>query len=436
MVRRARGTLYLWPVLAVTLALAVGASPDPGAKAPPSDAWTEAELATLRSLWIGSLPPAPDDPSNAYDTDPRAARLGRAIFFDTRFSANGAVSCGTCHVPQLAFQDARPRGRGIMDVPRRTMTLVDAAYATWFFWDGRKDSLWSQALGPPESPAEHGISRTRVTMLVRDHYREPYQALFGPVPRLPTPVDERARPADDDAQARRAWDAIPATTREAITHLYVNVGKAIAAFERTIRPAPAPFDRYVEALLRGDRDAPAGKLPPAAMRGLRLFIGKARCTNCHSGPLLTNGEFHATLVPPGEGGAPDAGRADGLAQVVADEFNCQSRWSDAKPEECTALRFMSRDTHAARGAFKTPSLRNVAERAPYMHAGQFKTLGEVLRFYRDVSRRVRDVQHGGLTDAELTDLQAFLATLSGPVEALEETTTRAAPATRASATHP
>ena len=100
-------------------------SPHPGAKAPPSDAWTEAELATLRSLWIGSLPPAPDDPSNAYDTDPRAARLGRAIFFDTRFSANGAVSCGTCHVPQLAFQDARPRGRGIMDVPRRTMTLVD-----------------------------------------------------------------------------------------------------------------------------------------------------------------------------------------------------------------------------------------------------------------------------------------------------------------------
>ena len=395
----------------LTLALSVrGASQAAGASADRA-----AELRILRSLWIGSLPPPPDDPSNAYDTDPRAARLGRSLFFDTRLSANGAVACGTCHLPDLTFQDGRPRGRGMADVPRRTMTLLGAAHQTWFFWDGRKDSLWAQALGPPESPAEHGISRTRVAVLVGEHYVDPYEAVFGPLPVLPPGLPERARPSADDPEANRAWQALPEATRDAITRVYVNVGKAIAAFERAIQPGPAPFDRYVEARLRGDANAAAGALSPAAVRGLRLFIGKAHCTNCHAGPLLTNGEFHATLVPPPDGQEPDPGRSEGLTNVLADEFNCQSRWSDATPEQCSALRFVNRDPKAADRAFKTPTLRNVATRAPYMHAGQLKTLGEVLRFYRDVSARVKDVGHGGLTDAELADLEAFLAALTGPV---------------------
>jgi len=417
--RRLRCTWCVRLALAASLGLAL-ATGVIAASDPQAGGFSVTELKTVRSLWLGSLPPPPDDSSNAHDTDPRAARLGRALFLDPRLSANGAVACGTCHVPQLAFQDGRSRGRGIADVPRRTMTLLGVAHQTWFFWDGRKDSLWAQALGPLETPAEHGISRTRVAMLVRDHYRDPYQAIFGALPELPAALPERARPADDDPEARLAWEALSITTRDAITRVFVNVGKAVAAFERTIQPGPAPFDRYVEALLRGDVDTAARVMTPAAVRGLRLFIGKARCTNCHSGPLLTNGEFHSTHVPTPEGLAPDTGRGDGLAKVLADEFNCRSQWSDAKPEQCTALRFLKRDPRGAARAFRTPTLRNVAVRRPYMHAGQFGTLGEVLHFYRDIGPRVKDIGHAGLTDTELADLEAFLEALTGPVQALGE----------------
>jgi cytochrome c peroxidase len=416
--------------LAACLAVIVSARAVSQASGATSSSDGAAELTMLRSLWIGSLSPPPDDPSNAYDTDPRAARLGRALFFDTRLSANGAVACGTCHLPDLAFQDGRPRGRGIADVPRRTMPLLGVAHQTWFFWDGRKDSLWAQALGPPESPAEHGISRTRVAVLIREHYREAYETIFGSLPVLPPGLPEYARPADDDPEARRAWEAVPETARDAITRVYVDIGKAIAAFERTIQPGPAPFDHYIQARLRGEAGAAARAVSAAAIRGFRLFVGKARCTNCHAGPLLTNGEFHATLVPPVDGQSPDPGRGDGLPKVLADEFNCRSRWSDAQPAQCTALRFVNRDAEAAARAFKTPTLRNVAARAPYMHAGQLRTLPEVLRFYRDVGKRVRDVGHGGLSDAELVDLQAFLESLTGPVYALDETASAAASSKR------
>lgn len=352
--------------------------------------YSPAELRTLRALWIGSLGPPPDDPSNAYDTDPRAATLGRRVFFDTRFSANGKLGCVSCHQPAASFQDHKPVSEGLGRLARRSMPLIGVAHNAWFFWDGRKDSLWSQALAPLEHPLELGLTRVQVAALVARHYRRDYEVIFGALP---------AEPRD----------------AAATTHVFVNVGKAIAAFVRTIEPEPSRFDRYVEALQSGAGAKAAKILKATEVRGLRLFIGKAKCTNCHAGPLFTNGEFHFTRVPQP---ALDTGRSDAIAKVRADEFGCTSPYSDAAPEQCTALRFIDPDTRDTLYAFKTPTLRNVAVRAPYMNAGQFATLAEVLRFYRDKTHGMKEIAHGDLSDGELGDLEAFLGTLTGPVAAL------------------
>jgi len=367
-----------------------------------------------------SLPPLPDDPSNAYDTDPRAARLGKKIFFDTRFSANGTVSCGTCHQADKDFQDGLPLAHGMGTTDRRTMPLIGNAYLPWLFWDGRKDSLWSQALGPPEAPREHGISRTMCALIISAHYAEEYEAIFGPLPEL----DEQtcpalARPDPKDPEAYAA----PQERRDAINRVYANMGKAIAAYVRLIVPGPSRFDRYVEALAAGDRQAMELALKPAEARGLRLFIGKAACTNCHSGPLLSNGEFHNVGVPQPPSLPQDRGRAEGIRDVNADLFNCLGKWSDAGPGDCAELRFMDTRTEDYEGAFKTPTLRNVARRPPFMHAGQLATLGEVLRHYRDVrpgGRVSPELEHADLTDEELSDLEAFLGALTGPLRSASE----------------
>jgi cytochrome c peroxidase len=180
-------------------------------------------------------------------------------------------------------------------------------------------------------------------------------------------------------------------------------------------PAPSRFDHYAEAVLSGNHQSAASILDPEERNGLKLFIGKGGCTNCHFGPLLTNSDFHNLLIPPSNGPAPDSGRDKGVREVLADEFNCLGEFSDAGDrEECAELVFM--DTQAAhhQGAFKTPSLRNVAERRFYMHAGQFETLDAVLAHYGRVGERVPELQHGALSAEEAEALKAFLKTLSSP----------------------
>jgi len=156
-------------------------------------------------------------------------------------------------------------------------------------------------------------------------------------------------------------------------------------------------------------------------RGLRLFIGKAKCTNCHNGPMFTNSDFHNLGLPPEKGKKQDGGRAAAITQVLSNEFNCIGKFSDAKPNECVELRFIDTSDKKYRGAFKTPTLRTVADRPPYMHAGQFATLREVLEFYRSQADNP-ELGHKGLTDNELDQLEAFLRTLSSPLTSLQAET--------------
>src|SRR5512147_321693 len=234
--------------------------------------WNEDELAALRSLWIGSLPPLPADPSNKYADNPEAAAFGQRLFFDTRFSSNGKVACATCHLPDQLFQDGKPLAHGVGTTSLRTMTIVGTAYSPWLFWDGRKDSQWAQALGPMESAVEHGGNRTLYAHLIAENYADEYAALFGPLPDLSTLPRNAGPVADPEAAAN--WDAMSSADREAVTRIYANMGKAIAAYERRLLPGASRFDNYVDAILRDDYKSANQILTSDEIAGLKLFIGE------------------------------------------------------------------------------------------------------------------------------------------------------------------
>ncbi len=378
-----------------------------------TDPWTVAEIDELRQLSLSSLEKVAADPTNRVADDPAAAELGERLFFDPRLSSNGKVSCASCHQPERQFQDGTALGQGVGTTNRRTMPVAGTAYAPFLFWDGRKDSQWAQALGPLESPVEHGGTRAQYAHVIAEHYRDSYERVFGALPDL-SRVPAAAGPVDDP-RAATAWKALPEPDRDAVTRVFVNIGKAMAAYERRIQPAPSRFDRYVDGLAETGR-APRGILSQDEVAGLRLFIGKANCTQCHNGPLLTNNEFHNTGVPADASLPRDRGRIDGTKNVLADEFNCRSRWSDAAAEQCSELRFLKAEGHELERAYKVPSLRGVAERAPYMHAGQFATLPAVLAHYQQAPAAPEghsELKPLKLNPQELRQLEAFLRTLSG-----------------------
>jgi cytochrome c peroxidase len=222
---------------------------------------------------------------------------------------------------------------------------------------------------------------------------------------------------------------MPAEARASANRVFANLGKAIAAYERTLRYDESRVDRYVKASLRQD-GAGQQVLTPAEVNGLRAFIGSGQCVTCHNGPLFSDQHFHNTGVPQRDRAQPDLGRAAAVAQLARDEFNCLGPYSDAdKLQGCQELRFLvAEDDPALKGAFKTPSLRNVALRPPYMHAGQLKTLPEVVAHYAKSPAATvghSELAHAGqahaerqpirLTDAQARDLVAFLQALSGPV---------------------
>lgn len=385
------------------------------------------EQERTRILQHSPLPPPPADPTNAVADDPRAVRLGQALFFDKRLSANGEVSCATCHDPAHGFSDGKPIAEGLGRAERHTQSVWNAAYNRWYFWDGRADTLWAQAVQPIEHPREMGGSRVSAALLLaRDvRLKHAYEALFSPLPDL---SDERRFPAgarppqprgERDAAAS-AWDAMSPEDRESINDVFANMAKAIAAYERKLVSRAAAFDRFVEGMREGDASKLAA-LSDSARRGLQLFIGRGNCRACHSGPNFSDGEFHTIRLPPPDGGAPrDPARYRGAADVIADPFNALGRHSDQR-EGSAAQKLRTLVNRPDNfGLYKTPSLRNVARTAPYMHDGRFATLGEVLEFYSTLKDALPPGHHQQeiiltplrLSDGEKADLIAFLESLT------------------------
>ncbi len=394
-------------------------TPESGAEAKADHIqWSPDERALIDSL--SPLPPLPPSPTNRFADNEQARDLGHKLFFDTRLSANGRVSCSTCHVPEMYFTDGLSVGKGIGLTRRHTPTLMGPQWAPFLLWDGRADSVWSQAVGPLENPDEHGLTRVGLAKAVFDHHRKDYEAVFGPMP----PLDDTERfiptarpvPSRKSHPQNMSWGLMLEDDRKAVNTVVANVGKALEAYQRVLVPGPAPFDRYVEALGKGDPSG-GGHLSKAAQRGLRAFVGKGQCINCHNTPLMTDMGFHNLgLTPTGVVAELDLGRSRGAADVLSAEFNCQGAFSDTK--ECQELRFLNPVFEDFLGAFKTPTLRNVAKTAPYMHTGQFKSLAEVVTFYRTLPGKAV-IGHRELVlslldrSIETGDLVAFLETLTG-----------------------
>ena len=362
-------------------------------RAAKASSWTPSELALIESLWLANLPPLAPSDSNKVANNPDAVALGHRLFFDTRLSKNHQIACATCHQPQRLFTDGLELAQGIKVGTRNTQSIVGSAYSPWYFWDGRKDSLWSQALAPLESTIEHGGNRFRyATLLSLDTtYREMYEQVFGKFPDI--------------------------GTEETVTEVFVNMGKSLEAYQRLMVPGTNRFDNYVDQLVNGNSYSAETTLTESEVKGLKLYIGKGQCINCHNGPLLTNFAFHNTGIFPRPGTTPDLGRIEGTELIKADPFNCFGQFNEDPKKRCDELVYMKEDDELI-GAQKTPSLRAIAGTEPYMHAGQLATLADVLQHYNTAEGAIighNEAKPLGLSELELQQLEAFLHSLAAPL---------------------
>ncbi len=344
-----------------------------------------------RILSHGPWPPARTaDAGNRVDGRPEAVALGRRLFTDPRLSATGRLACSGCHDPRRAFQDGRPVARA----GRNTPSLLDAGQRRWFGWDGAKDSLWAASLAPLLAADEIGATPQRLAALLQRDAAlgRRYRALFG--------------------------------APQADLSVAVNVAKSLAAWQATLVSPRTAFDDFRDALARGDDEA-AARYPAAAQRGLKLFVGEARCSLCHAGPAFTNEEF-ADIGRPffKAGGTVDPGRWGGLQALVASPYNRLGPHSDAGPDDERAVptrHVLMEPRHY--GEFRVPGLRGLVHSAPYMHDGSLATLEDVVRHYSELDP---DRLHADgtallrplrLDAAQAADLAAFLCSLSAPAAA-------------------
>jgi cytochrome c peroxidase len=333
-------------------------------------------------------PPFAPDPSNRASGQPPAIALGEALFFDRRLAPDQKLSCASCHEPDHGWAEAKPVSDGRARLTRNAIGLLDARTRRWFGWDGGQDSLWAMSLRPIIAPLELAATPESAAALLRadEALGRCYAAAFG------RPVE--AAPPDA---------------------LMVDLAKALAAFQETLTSRRSQFDDFRDALLRGA----ATDYPPAAQRGLRLFIGRGNCALCHLGPDFSNGEFHDVAVPFFTPDGVDPGRHAGIKTLQASPYNLLGRWND-DPVRATGQQTQLLDPqHRNFGEFRTPSLRNLSQTAPYMHDGSKATLRDVVRHYSEIDP---DRLHAdgeailrplGLTDPEIDDLVAFLASLDG-----------------------
>lgn len=303
------------------------------------------EAARLESLRSRYRRPAEVPFPAANPFTPEKALLGRILFFDPRLSGSNLLSCASCHNPSFGWGDSKPlaHGHAMVQLGRRTPSILNGAWGASFFWDGRAETLEQQALDPIASPHE---------------MNQPLDQLAPKLAGIPgyLPLFEAAFPGQG-------------VTLEGIA-------QAIATFERNVVSGRSSFDRWV--------DGDDGAIPEGARRGLLLFHERASCDACHSGWNFTDDSFHdigLTTQDPGRGG-------------------------------------VLRGFGAMQHAFKTPGLRDIARRAPFMHNGSLPTLDAVVRHYETGGQRRPSLSHAmrpfQLTDAERADLVAFLETLTAP----------------------
>jgi cytochrome c peroxidase len=323
---------------------------------------------------IGPLPAAPIPEDNPLT--PKKMELGKRLFFDARLSADGSLACVSCHLPDQGWTTNTPLSPAYpTNMERRnSQTLINVAFNKALLWDGRATSLEKQALGPIQNPLHmnHNLDLLIEKLRAIPDYMERFQEVFG------TSVSSEG------------------------------LGKALAAFERTLITRNAPFDRY----MGGDWQA----MSEGAQRGMELFKGKARCILCHNGPNFSDSQFHNL-------GVPDAPLLSHPLVQASIRFDAKRMNVAAYDQvERDLGRYLVTKEEKDKGAFKTPTLRNVVQRDPYMHNGVFQSLEDIIDFYDRGAGAVFGksplIQPLGLTAEEKRDLLTFLQALSGELSAL------------------
>lgn len=327
--------------------------------------------------------------TNDYKSDsPECIEVGRQFFSDQNLSADRDISCASCHRSDKAFADGLrvATGKGGQKGTRNAPTLLNAAWQREFFWDGREGSLEAQALKPILNPIEHGIADSASLLAVL-----------------------RSKGEYGEALARAFPGSEPAVSVE-------NLARALACYERTLVAADSPLDRY---LFAGHKTA----LSMAARRGLDLFRGRAGCTTCHqigsSDALLTDGRYHRRGI-----GFVDMQRrlTEILARVPSDPVAKDKAIID-DADIAKLGRYVVTGDPKDIGSFKTPSLRNVALTAPYMHDGSVDTLERavILEAYYGVADGAKPVV---LSALEIQEIVEFLKSLTSPWATPEATDSR------------
>lgn len=386
--------------------------------------WSESEIGVISSFSLHTFPENPPlSLSNSVGDDSKAKNFGKRLFFDPGLSANGKISCATCHNPELNFTDGRILAQGIEAITKNTPTLLGAAYQEWFYIDGRRDSLWAQAITPVETLVEMGQTRVGVVKYVLNNpvYKSLYQVVFGPITFDIQKLPQKAGPFGDRI-AKKNWRYLSPNLKHQINHIFANIGRVIAAYEREIMPQAGRLELFLQKFKHSkkkkDHDFKQSILTHDEQLGLKLFIHdeKTQCLRCHNGPLFTNREFHNIGTATLSGEYLDLGRMIGLQAVFGDVFNCFGKYSGVSPSNCAELQHVNtRDSHSALlGAFKVPTLRGLSKTAPYGHNGQFATLEDMVKHYNNPPNK--DVYNHellplNLSDVEIKQLVSFLKIL-------------------------
>jgi cytochrome c peroxidase len=410
----------------------------------PDAGWTLTLQEQVLAKSQSPLPKVPGSPGNRYADNAAAAALGQQFFFEKAIAgpivevpndlgaagAVGRVSCASCHVfpwgtDTRSFPNALSLGTSW--TTRNTPPIVNAAFYAWYYWDGRADSLWQQALLAGENVLQQNSDRLRITHVIYAKYKSEYETVFGGDYGV---LDARFDPAQVSAfppsgkPGVLAYDTLPAADQAIITRAFVNWGKAIEAYERLLVSRNAPWDRFVA----GDATA----ISQSAIHGYKLFASKGYCFECHSGPLFSDSKLHNTGVP-NHGQIVDHGRYDTIAKAITNKFRGDGSWSDDPDAGSRKLATQSDfdaglladggpnfSLQAELGLYRTKHLRQIERTAPYMHNGSLSSLEEVMALYRagggDGGVGPLDrafLGHVPLAAAEEADVIAFLQTLTG-----------------------
>jgi cytochrome c peroxidase len=448
-----RRSALFYGILLVSIAFVLSSQ----SSSPRNEPFSPLEWSAIHTL--SPLPDLPVDTTNKYRDSAAAALLGQKLFFEPRLSGPiqtgtpqegqlGAVgdkykiACRNCHMPESKWLfDIRSNNGGAIPnatalgsawMTRNVSSIVNTVFyvhsgslAHWRENDGYSDSEWFDAQSEPEGPPVQNGSRLQLAHVIFEHYRADYNAAFPEWPLDPALANYNRFPATGSPYTDAAnWNGLSAGDKEIVNRVLVNYGKAIEAYLRKLVSRNAPFDRYVA----GDSDA----ISNDAKQGLKLFIGKAGCVNCHNTPLFSDDDFHVIGLKINTSLSPHAdpteiGRAFNQAlicdpAVAGGDFNVNGHFSD-DPSTHRDGNFCKQTI--PKGLWRTKGLRQVAETGPYFRDGQAATLDDVIEFY-DRGGDPEGTFLGGpkeiralhLSHEEKSRLKAFLQTLTGdPVPA-------------------